>query len=63
MWTGSHNYSGPALTKNDETLLKVDDPAVHDAYLRRFLRLRAAARPGLADDTPRCKGVSPQPED
>ncbi|OEU97789.1 hypothetical protein AN217_07905 [Streptomyces qinglanensis] len=63
VWTGSHNYSGPALTKNDETLLKVDDPAVHDAYLRRFLRLRAAARPGLADDTPRCKGVSPQPED
>ncbi|MFI7240710.1 phospholipase D-like domain-containing protein [Streptomyces qinglanensis] len=63
VWTGSHNYSGPALTKNDETLLKVDDPVVHDAYLRRFLRLRAAARPGLADDTPRCKGVSPQPED
>ncbi|CAL9445166.1 phospholipase D-like domain-containing protein [Streptomyces albus] len=62
VWTGSHNYSGPALTKNDETLLKVDSPAVHDAYLQRFRALRASAVPGVHDDTPRCKGVSPQPE-
>lgn len=62
VWTGSHNYSGPALTKNDETLLKVDSGPVHAAYLDRFRALRASAVPGSHDDTPLCKGVSPQPE-
>ncbi|MGI5352384.1 phospholipase D-like domain-containing protein [Streptomyces sp. CA-250714] len=62
VWTGSHNYSGPALTKNDEALLKVDSSVVHDAYVRHFRSVRASARPGRADDTPSCKGVSPQPE-
>ncbi|UNZ19355.1 phospholipase D-like domain-containing protein [Streptomyces sp. 891-h] len=62
VWTGSHNYSGPALTRNDEALLKIDDSAVHDAYVRHFHRVRGSALPGLADDTPSCKGVSPQPE-
>ncbi|MET9860172.1 phospholipase D-like domain-containing protein [Streptomyces smyrnaeus] len=62
VWTGSHNYSGPALTKNDEALMKVDSSAVHDAYVRRFRAVWAAARPGSADNTPSCKGVSPQPE-
>ncbi|MBO8193925.1 hypothetical protein ITI46_19975 [Streptomyces oryzae] len=62
VWTGSHNYSGPALTRNDEALLKVDSSSVHDAYVRHFRQVRAAALPGRSDDTPRCKGVSPQPE-
>ncbi|UNS96985.1 phospholipase D-like domain-containing protein [Streptomyces tubbatahanensis] len=63
VWTGSHNYSGPALTKNDETLLKVDSDSVHDAYADRYRALRASALPGTRDNTPSCKGVSPQPED
>ncbi|NSC21706.1 hypothetical protein FM076_11005 [Streptomyces albus subsp. chlorinus] len=62
VWTGSHNYSGPALTRNDETLLKAGSAAVHDAYVAQFRRTRAAALPGAADDTPRCKGVQEQPE-
>ncbi|MGP3991142.1 phospholipase D-like domain-containing protein [Streptomyces sp. 3N207] len=63
VWTGSHNYSGPALTRNDEALLKIDKSAVHDAYVRRFRLVRSSALPGLRDNTPSCKGVSPQPED
>lgn len=62
VWTGSHNYSGPALRKNGEALLKVDSDTVHRTYLARFAALTSAARPGTQDDTPRCKGVAPQPE-
>ncbi|MYX97733.1 hypothetical protein GT045_23695 [Streptomyces sp. SID486] len=62
LWTGSHNYSGPALRENDEALLKVDDSAAHDAYVADFNAVKAAARPGVADDTPACKGVVSQPE-
>lgn len=32
VWTGSHNYTGPALRGNDETLLRIDDPAVFEAF-------------------------------
>ena len=32
VWTGSHNYTGPALRRNDETLLKIQDPAVYEAF-------------------------------
>ncbi|NYV74336.1 phospholipase D-like domain-containing protein [Streptomyces sp. UH6] len=62
MWTGSHNYTGPALTKNDEALLKVDDADVYAAYLSRYTAARAAAKPGTADNTPECKGVKTTPE-
>ncbi|MET7859083.1 phospholipase D-like domain-containing protein [Streptomyces sp. NPDC005318] len=62
MWTGSHNFTGPALTKNDEALLKVDDAAVYDAYVSRFTAVRSAAKPGTADNTPECKGVTTTPE-
>jgi phosphatidylserine/phosphatidylglycerophosphate/cardiolipin synthase-like enzyme len=33
VWTGSHNYTGPALRTNDEALLRVDDAKVFTAYL------------------------------
>ncbi len=62
LWTGSHNYSGPALTKNDEALLKVDSNADHDAYVTAFNAARAAAIPGTADNTNACKGVTTTPE-
>jgi phosphatidylserine/phosphatidylglycerophosphate/cardiolipin synthase-like enzyme len=45
VWTGSHNYSDNALRDNDETLLKVDDAPVFDAYLDNWLKLKAAATP------------------
>ncbi|MFI9584089.1 phosphatidylserine/phosphatidylglycerophosphate/cardiolipin synthase family protein [Streptomyces sp. NPDC052236] len=32
VWTGSHNFSYPALRSNDETLLKIDDPMVFDRF-------------------------------
>ncbi|MFD6275572.1 phospholipase D-like domain-containing protein [Streptomyces sp. NPDC060209] len=62
LWTGSHNYSGPALRENDEALLKVDDSAAHDAYVANFNAVKAAAAPGVNDNTPACKGVVNQPE-
>ncbi|WP_330291011.1 phospholipase D-like domain-containing protein [Streptomyces sp. NBC_00576] len=63
LWTGSHNYSGPALTKNDEALLKVDSNADHDAYVTAFNAAKAAAVPGTADSTNACKGISGTTED
>jgi len=32
VWTGSHNYTSNALRRNDETLLKIEDDAVFDAF-------------------------------
>ncbi|MEU8761950.1 phospholipase D-like domain-containing protein [Streptomyces sp. NPDC048659] len=32
VWTGSHNYTYPALRANDETLLKIDDPALYAQF-------------------------------
>ncbi len=58
LWTGSHNYSGPALTKNDEALLKVDSNSAHDTYVANFNAVKAAAVPGTADATNACKGIS-----
>ncbi|PRH81005.1 hypothetical protein C6N75_01000 [Streptomyces solincola] len=43
VFTGSHTYTGMALTANDEALLKYDSPQVHDAYLANFRDQRAAA--------------------
>jgi phosphatidylserine/phosphatidylglycerophosphate/cardiolipin synthase-like enzyme len=38
VWTGSHNYTGPALRGNDEALLKIDDRAVYDAFRANWQR-------------------------
>ncbi|MFF5976557.1 phospholipase D-like domain-containing protein [Streptomyces sp. NPDC012769] len=32
VWTGSHNYTYPALRANDETLLKIDNPTLFQQY-------------------------------
>ncbi|MFH9613877.1 phospholipase D-like domain-containing protein [Streptomyces pratensis] len=63
VWTGSHNYSGPALRENDEALLKIDDSTYHDAYVANFNAAKAAAFPGTADDTDACKGVKTTSDD
>ena len=44
VWTGSHNYTEPALRFNDETLLRVDDADVFEAYQKNFTTLRAQSK-------------------
>ncbi len=39
--TGSHNYTGPALTGNDETLLRLTHPRVYRDFLADWRRLAA----------------------
>jgi phosphatidylserine/phosphatidylglycerophosphate/cardiolipin synthase-like enzyme len=41
VWTGSHNYNTNALRDNDETVLRVDDPAVFDAFDNNWNVIRA----------------------
>jgi phosphatidylserine/phosphatidylglycerophosphate/cardiolipin synthase-like enzyme len=43
VFTGSHNWTGPALTIHDETLLRVENDGVFDAYLADWSRVRTAA--------------------
>ena len=43
VWTGSHNYTGTALRRNDETLLKIRDDAVFDAFERDWKNIRNRA--------------------
>lgn len=62
-FTGSQNYTAPALRENDEAIVKVDDDSVHDAYRGHFDRVRTVAWPGKADSTDLCKGVKPLPQD
>ncbi|WP_326582822.1 phospholipase D-like domain-containing protein [Streptomyces sp. NBC_00481] len=62
-FTGSGNYTGPALRENDESIVKVDDDAVHDMYRTHFNKVIAVAHPGKADTTDLCKGVKPLPAD
>ncbi|MFF6995020.1 phospholipase D-like domain-containing protein [Streptomyces sp. NPDC008313] len=62
-FTGSGNYTGPALRENDESIIKVDDDAVHDMYRTHFDRVTKVAYPGTSDTTDLCKGVKPLPDD
>ncbi|MEW2622983.1 phospholipase D-like domain-containing protein [Streptomyces sp. NPDC048106] len=55
MWTGSHNWSGPALRNNDEAMLRVTTPSVYSAFEANFQAVRAAAVPGTSDDVAVCK--------
>ncbi|MFI5766822.1 phospholipase D-like domain-containing protein [Streptomyces sp. NPDC051563] len=43
VFTGSHTYTGDALSRNDEALLKYNSATVHDAYVANFREQRAAA--------------------
>lgn len=62
-FTGSQNYTAPALRENDEVIVKIDDDSVHDTYREHFLRVRKVAWPGTADTTDLCQGVKPLPPD
>ncbi len=43
VFCGSHNWTGPALWSNDETMLRIEDDDVFQAYLDDWARTRAAA--------------------
>jgi phosphatidylserine/phosphatidylglycerophosphate/cardiolipin synthase-like enzyme len=36
VWTGSYNLTHPGLRLNDETVLRIEDPNVYDAYMQNF---------------------------
>ncbi|MCX5411583.1 phospholipase D-like domain-containing protein [Streptomyces sp. NBC_00059] len=55
MFTGSHNWSGPALRNNDEAMLRITTPAVFDAFEANFQATRSAAVPGTSDNVAACK--------
>ncbi|GAA0587114.1 phospholipase D-like domain-containing protein [Streptomyces crystallinus] len=55
MWTGSHNWSGPALRDNDEAMLRITTPSVYSAFEANFQAARAAAVPGTSDNVSACK--------
>ncbi|WP_371656501.1 MULTISPECIES: phospholipase D-like domain-containing protein [unclassified Streptomyces] len=55
MWTGSHNWSGPALRNNDEAMLRITTPSVYSAFEANFQAARAAAVPGTSDNVTACK--------
>jgi phosphatidylserine/phosphatidylglycerophosphate/cardiolipin synthase-like enzyme len=44
VFTGSHNWTGPALAENDETLLRLDHPAIVSGYAANFLAVRDSVR-------------------
>ncbi|MFF3390947.1 phospholipase D-like domain-containing protein [Streptomyces sp. NPDC002669] len=55
LFTGSHNWSGPALRNNDEAMLRITTPAVFDAFEANFQATRSAAMPGTSDNVAICK--------
>ncbi|MGW6204275.1 phospholipase D-like domain-containing protein [Streptomyces sp. NPDC055089] len=55
MFTGSHNWSGPALRNNDEAMLRITTPSVFDAFEANFQAVRSAAAPGTSDNVAACK--------
>lgn len=50
VFTGSHNWSGPALRDNDEALVRITTDSVYNAFITNFNDTRAAAVPGAADN-------------
>ncbi len=40
VFTGSHNWTKGALQRNDETLLRIDDPVIYQAYVDNFDAVR-----------------------
>jgi phosphatidylserine/phosphatidylglycerophosphate/cardiolipin synthase-like enzyme len=56
MFTGSHNWSGPALRNNDESMLRITTDSVYNAFESNFQATRAAAGPGTGDNVAICKG-------
>ncbi|WP_432150609.1 phospholipase D-like domain-containing protein [Streptomyces sp. bgisy029] len=55
VFTGSHNWSGPALRDNDEALVRITTDSVYNAFVTNFNDTRAAAVPGAADNVAACR--------
>jgi len=55
VFTGSHNWSGPALRDNDETMVRITTDSVYNAFVTNFNDTRAAAVPGTADNVAACR--------
>jgi phosphatidylserine/phosphatidylglycerophosphate/cardiolipin synthase-like enzyme len=43
VFTGSHNFNTKSLRDNDETILRIDDPEIHDQFKEHFFDVRDAA--------------------
>jgi phosphatidylserine/phosphatidylglycerophosphate/cardiolipin synthase-like enzyme len=43
--TGSHNYNQTSLRRNDETLLKLNNKAIYQQYVKNFEHMREVAPP------------------
>ncbi|MGW0481023.1 phospholipase D-like domain-containing protein [Nonomuraea sp. NPDC003214] len=43
VYTGSHNYNQTSLRRNDDTLLRLNNKAIHAQFVANFDRMRAAA--------------------
>jgi hypothetical protein len=43
VWTGSHNYTNPALKENDEIMIRVPDAGVYNGYLDDWHKLWSLA--------------------
>jgi phosphatidylserine/phosphatidylglycerophosphate/cardiolipin synthase-like enzyme len=43
--TGSHNYNQTSLRRNDEALLKLNNKAIYQQYVRNFEHMREVAPP------------------
>ncbi|WP_107064598.1 phospholipase D-like domain-containing protein [Streptomyces sp. NRRL S-118] len=56
VFTGSHNYTFPNLRSHDETLLTIDDPAVHDAFRSNFEAIKASPHCTSWPQTPATPG-------
>lgn len=52
VWTGSHNWTANSLRQSDETVLQIDDPTVHDAYVTNFNQIRTATTHKPANGAP-----------
>jgi hypothetical protein len=41
VFTGSHNYTGGALNRNDEVLLRIEDDTLYEGFLQHWTDIRA----------------------
>ena len=57
VFTGSHNYTGPALRANDETMMRVDDAGVFLAFSNNWKTIRVGCPQSSPSPSPKGGGV------
>ncbi|MFF0739577.1 phospholipase D-like domain-containing protein [Streptomyces sp. NPDC004111] len=55
VFTGSHNWSGPALRDNDESMVRINSDTLYNAFVSNFNDTRTAAYPGTSDNVSVCR--------